>query len=220
VIVAGWRELRPEHIALYSPIGLRLVDDFTGNPPIGRVSARLDQQVAIGVWAPTDIVTVRTESSIFTWPGLGRARDPVSAPTRRYRVRVDAEQYRPSYLQNADGVEFNAPPWDDDNPPTPITSGPQDLYLFPSTAYGFPTWVRVMHGVVEDVSGNPVKNVLVHQAAAEHVLTDDRGTFSLPLRWTMSGLPVDAVDVRTGRTGSHLLNLPADLQSNVTITIA
>jgi hypothetical protein len=220
VTVSGWRELRPEHIALYSPIGLRLVDDFTGEAPLGRVSSRLDLQVAVGVWAPTDILTVRTPSSMLVWPGLGREWEPASAPTRRYRVRIDAERYRPSYLQNADGIEFNAPPWNDDNSPTPITLGAQDLYLFPSTSYDFPPWVRVLRGVVEDMTGNPVTNVLVHQAAAEHVLTDERGTFSLPLRWTTSGLPVDAVDVRTGRAGSHTLNLPADLLGNVTITIA
>lgn len=218
--VSGWRELRPEHIAIYSPIGLRLVDDFTGEAPVGRVSARLDRQVAVGVWAPTDLEAVMTPSGILSWPGLGRVWEPTSASTPRFRARVDAEQYRPSYLQIVDGVEFNAPPWDDDNPPTPVTLGPQDLYLFPSTAYDFPTWVRVLRGVVEDVAGNPVANVLVHQAAAENVLTDERGTFSLPLRWATSGLPVDTVDLRTGRAGSHLLNLPADLQSSVTITIA
>jgi hypothetical protein len=219
VTVSGWRELRSEHGALYSPIGLRLVDDFTGRAPLGRVSARLDRQVSVGVWEPTDLEAVLTPSNVFSFPGLGRAGEPASAPTRRYRARVDADQYRPGYLQNADGLEFDAPPWDDENPPTPITAGPQDLYLFSATSYDFPTWVRVLHGFVEDASGGAVANVLVHQAAAERVLTDERGTFSLPLRWATSGLTVDAVDLWTGRSGSHVLSLPADLQSNVTITI-
>jgi hypothetical protein len=219
VTVSGWREVRSEHLSLYSPIGLRLVDDFTGRSPLGRVGARLDRQVGAGVWAETDLEAVLTPSSTLTWPGLGREGEPVFAPTRRYRARVDADQYRPGYLQNADGVEFDAPPWDDQNPPTPITAGPVDLYLFPATAYDFPTWVHVLHGFVEDVTGGPVANVLVHQATAERVLTDARGAFSLPLRWATSGLAVDAVDVRTGRAGWHVLNLPADLQANVTITI-
>jgi hypothetical protein len=80
--------------------------------------------------------------------------------------------------------------------------------------------VRVLRGFVEDVSGEPVPNVLVHQAAAERALTDERGTFSLPLRWAASGMAVDATDVRTGRAGSHTLSLPADLLASVTITIA
>ena len=216
--VAGWRVL-PEHVSLYSPAGLRLIDDFTGRAPLGRVGVRLDRQVSPGVWAPTDIEGLLPSSSILCWPGLGRHGEPASAPTRRYRARVEAEHYRPGYLQSADGIEFDAPPWDDDNPPVPVTTGPQDVYLFPATAYGFPTHVRVLHGLVEDAGGGPVANVLVHQATAERTLSDERGAFTLPLRWAAAGLVVDAVDVRTGRTGSHLLSLPADLQSNVTITI-
>lgn len=217
--VAGWREVHSEHHALYSPIGLRLVDDFTGLTPLGRVRARLDSQVSPGVWAPTDLASVLTPSSVLTWPGLGRASEPSSAPTRRYRVRIEAEQYRPEYLQALDGVEFDAPPWNDHTPPSPLTTGAVDLYLLPAVSYAFPTWVRVLRGVVEDASGGPVANVLVSQATAERTLTDERGTFSLPLRWATSGLVVDALDVRTGRTGSHVLALPSDLQSSLTLTI-
>lgn len=217
--VPGWRELPSEHIALFSPVGLRLVDDFTGRAPLGPVSARLDRQVSPGVWEPTAIEPVLTPSSILTWPGLGRDSEPSSAPTRRYRARVEAAQYRPDYLQSVDGREFDAPPWDDVHDPVPVTMGPQDVYLYPATGYGFPTWVRVLRGFVEDATGGPVANVLVRQAAAERALTDERGTFALPLRWASSGLVVDAVDVRTGRSGSHVLNLPSDLQTSVTITI-
>jgi hypothetical protein len=217
--VSGWRILGSEHRALYSPVGLRLVDDFTGRAPLGRVGARLDRQIAIGQWAPTDLEAVRTPSNTLTWPGLGREWDPPSSPTRRYRARIAADQYRPEYLQSADGFEFDAPPWNDENRPTPITSGPVDLYLFPATVYDFPTWVRVVHGFVQDATGAPVANVLVHQSTVERALTDERGTFSLPLRWATSGQAVDAIDARTGRAGSHVLNLPADLQGSVTITI-
>ena len=218
--VLGWRLLPSEHLALFSPIGLRLVDDFTGRGPIGRVSARLDRQVSPGVWEPTSLEPVLTPSSILTWPGLGRVREPSTAPTRRYRARVEADQYRPDYLENADGREFDAPPWNDQQDPVPVTLGPHDVYLYPSTGYGFPTWVRVLRGVVEDATGGAVASVLVRQASAERTLTDERGIFALPLRWAGSGLVVDAVDVRTGRSGSHVLNLPSDLQANVTITIA
>jgi hypothetical protein len=219
VTASGWRELRSEHLALYSPIGLRLIDDFTGRAPLGRVSARLDLEVSAGVWAPAGLDALLTPSSVLAWPGLGRHSEPALIPARRYRARVEAERYRPDYLQGADGVEFDAPAWDDQYPPAPITTGPTDLYLFPSTAYDFPTWVPVLRGAVEEITGGPVANVLVHQGAAERTLTDERGTFSLPLRWATSGLVVDAVDIRTGRTGSHLLSLPADLRTNVTITI-
>ena len=217
--VAGWRELATERRSLYSPIGIRLIDEFTGKAPLGGVSVQLDRQVSAGVWAPTDLQAVLTPSSTFTWPGLGRMRQSASAPTRRYRARIAAERYRPEYLQSTDGLEFDAPPWNDDNRPNPITSGPVDVYLFPASVYDFPTWVHVLHGFVQDASGAPVANVLVHQATVERALSDERGTFSLPLRWAMNGQAVDAIDARTGRSGSHVLNLPADLQSSVTITI-
>jgi hypothetical protein len=217
--VSGWHELGSERRTLYSPIGLRLVDDFTGRAPIGRVSARLDRRVAPGTWAPTDLDAVLTPSSTLTWPGLGREWEPASSPARRYRARITAEQYRAEYLQNADGLEFDAPPWNDDNAPNPITTGPLDLYLFPAATYAFPTWVRVLRGFVQDASGAPVANVLVRQAGVERTLTDERGTFSLPLRWATGGQAVDAIDVRTGRTGSHVLNLPGDLRNSVTITV-
>jgi hypothetical protein len=217
--VAGWQDLASERSALYSPIGLRLVDDFTGQLPVGRIGVQLDRQVAINVWELTDLAVVRTLSGVLTWPGLGREWEPASSPTRRFRARVRADQYRPAYLQSADGLEFDAPPWNDTNPPVPITTGPVDLYLFPSTAYGFPTWVRVLHGFVQDATGVPVANVLVQQATAERTLTDERGTFSLPLRWAASGQVVDALDTRNGRSGSHVLNLPGDLQGSLTITV-
>jgi len=217
--VAAWRKVGSERSALYSPVGLRLVDDFTGQSPRGRVTARLDRQVSAGMWEPTDLETVITPSGTLTWPGLGREWEPASAPTRRYRARVGVENYRPSYLQSVDGFEFNAPPWNDENPPNPITTGPTDLYLFPSTAYDFPTWVRVLHGFVQDGTGVPVPNVLVRQAGRDQTLTDERGTFSLPLRWAATGDPVDAIDVRNGRTGTHVLNLPTDLNRSVTITV-
>ncbi len=157
--IDGWRQLGSEHHALYSPVGLRLVDDFTGRAPLGRVRAVLDRQVSAGVWEATDLEAVLTPSNTLTWPGLGREWDPSSSPTRRYRARVLANHYRPGYLQAADGFEFDAPPWNDDSRPTPITTGPADLYLFPSTAYDFPTWVRVLRGFVQDASGAAVTNV-------------------------------------------------------------
>lgn len=217
--VTDWAPLPSERSLLYSPIGLRLVDDFTGRAPLGRVSARLDRQVSVGVWAATDLEPVLTPSNVLIWPGLGRQREPHTAPTRRYRARVEAGLYRPQYLEASDGVEFDAPSFDDGTPPNPITAGPQDLYLLPAPSYGFPTWVRVMRGRVEDAAGAAVANVLVQQGTVERVLTDDRGVFALPLRWAATGAPIDASDARTGRTGSHALTLPTDLQSSVTITI-
>lgn len=218
--VAGWQELRSEHGRLFSPIGLRMVDDLTGKSPQGRMRVWLDRQVSPGVWAPTDLVAVYTPSGTIAWPGLGRLREPASASPRRYRARLVAQRYRPAYLETADGVEFDAPPWDDDNDPNPVTRGSTDLYLLPAPTYDFATWVRVLRGFVQDAQGAPVANVKVHLSNTERVLSDERGVFALPLRWATNGQLIDAVDSRGGRSGQRALGLPADLQASVTITIA
>jgi hypothetical protein len=218
--VPGWRVLASERRLLYSPIGLTLVDEFTGRGPLGRVRAFLDLRVSPGVWHATGIEPIQTPSNVLTWPGLGRSGDPVSAPTPRYRARLEADLYRPDYLAALDGLEFDAPLWDDATPPVPVTATPQPLFLLPAPSYDFPSWVRVLRGVVEDTSGVAVPNALVQQATTERTLTDASGAFALSLRWATGGLPVDATDVRTGRTGTHTLSLPADLRKNVTITIA
>jgi len=219
VSVAGWHEVPSERSSIYSPLGLRLVDELTGRAPLGRVTARLELRTAPATWAATSLAAVLTPSNVFVWPGLGKQRDPLSATPRRYRARIDAELYRPAYLETVDGLEFDAPPWDDDHAPVPTTRGPTDLYLLPAAAYPFPTWVRVVHGKVEDGGGDAVANVLVSQGTAEKVLTDERGAFSLPLRWAANGVLIDALDARGGRAGSHVLNLPTDLNSSVVITI-
>ncbi|HYP32521.1 MAG TPA: carboxypeptidase-like regulatory domain-containing protein [Burkholderiaceae bacterium] len=218
--VDGWQELTSERGRLFSPIGLRLVDDFTSRSAQGRLRAWIDRQVSPGVWAPTDLAAVFTPSGAITWPGLGRLRDPLFAAPRRYRARVSAERYRPAYLESADGVEFDAPPWNDENDPNPVTRGSTDLYLYPAPTYDFPTWVRVLRGFVQDAQGAPVANVKVHLSNAERVLSDERGVFALPLRWATNGQLIDAVDARGGRSGQRTLSLPADLQASVTITIA
>jgi hypothetical protein len=217
--MAGWQELRSERRALFSPVGLRLIDEFTGKSPQGRLKASIDRQVSPGIWAPTGLAAVYTPSGTIAWPGLGRRREPASAPTRRYRARVAAERYRPDYLATVDGVEFDAPAWDDDNDPNPVTRGSTDLYLLPAPVYDFPAWLRVLRGFVQDAQGAPVANVRI-TTTGERVLSDERGVFALPLRWATNGQSIDAVDARGGRSGQRALSLPGDLQASVTITIA
>lgn len=218
-VPSGWRILADESHRLYSPAGFRLVDDFTGKAPLGDTSSALDLETAPGVWEATDVAGLMTSSQVLIYPGLGRRLHPAGIPSRHYRMRLYATLYRPEYLKTQDGVAFFAPPYDDENEPVPLTSGPADVYLYPACNYPFPTWVRVLHGTVVDGAGAPVPNVLVHQAAVERALTDERGAFALPLRWATSGLVVDADDQRNVRHGSHVLNLPNDLKANLTITV-
>jgi hypothetical protein len=135
-------------------------------------------------------------------------------------VRIEADFYRPFYGALFEGIEFDAFPYNDTTPPATVASMPQAELLMPSSEYPFQPHIRVLRGVVTH-AGAPVANVLVSQGGLERVLTDERGTYALPLRWATEGLPflVDALDQRTGWTGAKPITLPQDLGMNQEIII-
>src|SRR5262249_48001796 len=49
-----WLAIPGESVEMFPPVGQRLVDDFTGEAPIGAIVARLDHKVGAG-FIPTDI---------------------------------------------------------------------------------------------------------------------------------------------------------------------
>jgi hypothetical protein len=55
----------------------------------------------------------------------------------------------------------------------------------------------------------------------EHVLTDERGVYALPLRGVPEGVatPIDAIEERTGRHGSISIQLPDALGKSQKISI-
>ncbi len=124
----GWRNLPGEHTELYSPIGLRPVDEITGVAPLGKVRVNLDIKDGNGNWQITDIKPVITPGGVITFPGLERRAEVVGQPPRRYRIRLDAELYRPLYPPGTDGYEFDAFPYNDDNPPQKIARGARTYY--------------------------------------------------------------------------------------------
>ncbi|MDJ0653684.1 MAG: carboxypeptidase-like regulatory domain-containing protein [Xanthomonadales bacterium] len=219
--MTSWQVLPEERRMLYSPVGLRMLDDFTGRAPSGSLEILLDVQDSNGQWHEVDVHPVRTPSEVITYPGLGRSAHAATQPLMRYRVRIDGEYYRPDYLINLDGVEFDNLAYDDQNPPPVVPIVPQDLFLLPATNYPFPRHIRVLRGHVEDNAGDPVANVEVTEGPRERVLTDERGTFSLPLRWPglNAAVVIDAVDHRTGHAGQLNINLPGDLSGAHTIII-
>ncbi len=215
----GWRMLPGEGIGLWCPVALRLVDDFTGRAPMGRIRATLDAEVTPGAFAPTDRVPLLTEAGLVAFPGLERRRSPAGLAPRRYRVRIDADLYRPRYRATADGEVFDASPWDDVHPPATPLQEPRTSFLFPAAVYPFAAEIRVLHGLVVDAAGNPGPDAHVHVSTLESALSDERGAFSLPLRWAATGAVVDADDLRNSRTGSLTLTLPDDLRRSRTITV-
>jgi hypothetical protein len=217
----GWQTIPGERLMLYSPIGLRLVDDFTGTRPFGPIQADLEEQDSNGDWHATAVSAVRTPGDVLGYPGLGRSANQAAQPVRRYRVLLSAAWYRADYLINLDAIEFDVHPYDDQNPPALFPAQPNDVFLLPSFNYPFPRHIRVLRGVVEDAANNPVANVEVTEGPRERVLTDSRGAFSIPLRWPAlnAAVQIDALDHRTGRSGQININLPGDLAQGHTITI-
>jgi hypothetical protein len=228
--MTNWRALPSERFELYSPVGLRLIDDFTGRPPFGRIRASLDIIDATAGWRSTVIEPITTPSGVLAYPGLERRSEVIGLPPRRYRVRLDAEFYRPLYRLNAEGIEFEAFPYNDSNPPTDYRVNPpqavitraQDVNLEPAANYPFPPHVRVLRGKVVDSSGRPVVDAEVKRGATERVLSGDNGEYALPLRWAVNGvsIPIDAIDQRTGRMGTINITLPQALGGGQTIIIS
>jgi hypothetical protein len=238
-----WRLLPGEPIELYSPVGLRLIDDFTGGPPVGWVRAQLALRDGSDGWQATDIKTRSTMSGILAYPGLERHADVVGQLPRRYRVQLEAEFYRPVYRlipagpvlgppyyrETADGIEFEAFPYNDAYPPTDYTVNPpqaitlqaREVELAPAVNYPFPTHVRILRGNVVDANNQPVVDAEVRRGNIERVSSGEHGAFALPLRWTPkdASVSIDAIDHHTGRTGSITITLPQALGRSQTITV-
>jgi hypothetical protein len=207
---------------LYSPVGLRLLDELTGGTPLGNVSASLDILEVNGSWRQTDIQEVRTPSAVVAYPGLERHADVTGLRPRQYRVRLAAELFIPFYRANADGIPFTAHPYNDTNPPAVIVGMAVDTLLLPGPNYPFVTHIPVLRGLVIDSARRPVRDAYVTQSNKERALTDSRGTFALPLRWAQLNvqISIDATDQRTGRHGSIRIRLPDSLRQSQTIPIS
>ena len=221
-----WTPLPGERWLLYSPIGLRLLDDLTGSLPLGKVKALLDRRDPAGNWQETKINAVMTPSGILTYPGLERRAD-VNRPQVRYRCRIEAEFYSPLYRATLDGIEFDAFPYNDTNPPAnfpapPNLPLPQNVLLTPSSNYPFPPHIPVLRGRTVDINGKPLADAIVSQGLQEQVLTDKRGAFALPLRWVAPNIavPIDATHPRTSPNISTIpITIPQDLGQNHDIQI-
>ena len=207
------KSLPGEGWLLYSPIGVRLLDDITGNIPFGSVRALLDRRTTAGSWLETKVKAVMTPSGYLSYPGLERHPD-VSGPGRRYRIRIETDFYGLLYRAIWDGIEFDAFPYNDSNPPSTLPPPlPQDVMLTPASNYPFQPHIPVLRGRVVDAQNEPVADSIVYQGLQERVVTDTRGVFALPLRWVQPNVQVfiDATHPRTGRVGSIQIIIPNDL---------
>jgi len=211
----------------FSPIGIELVDDVLTSPagptiaaPLGAIHAFLDEDDGAGGFRPTTAKPQITSQAIVTFPGVGRRPRPAIAAPVTYRVRIEADLYRPLYLASAAGIQFVAQPWNDEEPANVVPTFARAI-LLPAFHYQFPSYVPVLRGEVVDLAGNPVANALVVEGANARALSDERGAFALPLRWTPNGVPVSitATDALL-RTGTIAVTLPADLEQGQLIAIS
>ena len=216
-----WQTVSSERSLLFGAIALRLVDQLTGKPPIGRVQTHLDVQAGAG-WEPAAAKVLVNGSGVVTCPGLERKLFPAGSGRRRYRLRIEADYYRPLYRVNVDGVEFDAFPYNDTNPPATFATTATDTLLVPSAGYPFPAHMRVLRGVVVDAAtGAPAEDAIVTEGAADEATTDAGGVFALPLRTAPENVPVAiaAAHPRTGRAGALNVTLPAALGRSQTIQV-
>jgi hypothetical protein len=219
-----WTKVGDGQRRLHTPLGLRMIDDFTGKAPVGAVRALLEMAGATpGTWLPVAHPATITPGGWLAYPGLGRTVDPGAKTKVRHRVAIVADDLLPLYGPSpiAGPVEFDVHPWDDLHPPASAATM-RDVFLLPATGYAFPGEVLVARGrVVAGAPKQPVARALVTYANQERVLTDARGEFALPLRWAARGttVQIDAAD-GGGRVGQVPVAIPGDLGKALEITIA
>lgn len=217
-----WRVIDGARTATYGQLGLQPVDELTGGAPFGRIQATLYISDGIGGWSLTDIKPATTSRGILAYPKLERRGVAAGQPARKYRVQLEAEFYRPVYRAQIDGLEFDVFPYNDAIAPQFASQQRAvEVKLAPATNYPFPSHVPVIRGLVTHV-GIPVPDVEVAVSNVERVLTDERGAFSLPVRWKPNNaqFPIDAMNHRTGHSGTLQVKLPLALGKNQIINIS
>lgn len=217
-----WRNLPGERTELYNPIGLRPIDELAGGFPLGKVKVNLDLKDSKGDWQVTGTKPVITQGGVISFPGLGRRAEFMGQPPRHYRVRLEAELYRPLYSdpKGTEGQEFDAFPYNDANPPQKL-GFVLDVAMKPAAGYPFPGHLLVLRGSVRDPVGLELSDILISAGTTQSVLSDERGEFALPLSRVQKSTPISvtAEELSGNRKGTITVNIPEDLGKNHTITI-
>jgi hypothetical protein len=204
-----------------TPVGVRLLDDFTGKPPSSTVGVTLEADGGAAGWLRADHPPTFTPSGRVAFLGLGRTVNPTGKPVVRHRVSVRADGLLPLYgpAPDVEHVEFDVHPFDDAHRPA-APPALLDVFMLPATDYAFPAEVLVARGRVV-LAGVPVARALVTFLNLERVLSDDRGEFALPLRWAARGttIQIDAAD-GAGHVGGVSVAIPGGLRHALEIQIA
>ena len=161
-------------LLVFSPLGLTLVDDFTGDDPIGFVRPTLEVQDDAGNCSDTGIQGLFTSSGILAYPNLGRrGKLPAHENPRNYRVRMATQYYRPynpdlwanpnhdlkpsDIVPPDDWFPFQVPPFTGNSDPKDLKATRGTLRLLPGPNYPFLGVVGILRGVVQGgISGKPI----------------------------------------------------------------
>ena len=169
-----------ERSLLFSPIAIRLVDQFTLGPPIGNVELKL---FADGDTEPTDIRVTHTADGVFSYPGLGRAKTPAATP-RKYRLELESDFYAPTSYPLTSAT-FDVFQYNDQKPPTRYATDVDELALIPGSRYPVPSHVQSLRGRIREKDGEgrlaPIVGAKVSHQGQE-VFSDGAGEFVLPVR--------------------------------------
>ena len=156
--------LPSERTVLYSQIGLRLVDEFTGGPLLHPRRLRSSASRT----APA--TGSRSSSSPFprrpaTCCIPGSAAAPTSSSHRWCAIACSSTSdfYRPEYLRTADALEFDIHPYDDSQPPAVLSNLPHTVLMLPSVTYPYAAFVRTVRGRTLDVNRRPDRQCRGHR---------------------------------------------------------
>jgi hypothetical protein len=215
-----WRVISVDRRVAFAGVALDLRDEYAITGAFGDIRLTLDLQEGAD-WRETTLTPVRNSGGIFVYTGIGRHVDPAVTPQFRGRVRIEAEFYRPGFQAIEDAIVFDVPTYNDGVPPAFTPLNPQTVLMLPTAGYPFPGYVRRIGGRVLNALGTPMPNALIEADVVERVISDERGAFTLPLRWQA---PVGAVNVvvahpRSGLGAIKVFNLPGDLAGNQDIIV-
>jgi hypothetical protein len=216
------RRLVQDRQVTRSPLWIRPYDEFADR----RVTSGLEvtlERLADGRWVEAVEKPTITSSGDIAFLGLGRAREPDLVGVRTYRVKLEVDGYRADYPPPGGGLVAPVAAWSPERPPT-FDAILRVLPLLPATTYPFAPRTPLLNGSVRDAAGGSVVDAEVSATVSvgevnrrERVLSDELGTFRLPLRWAQGATQIAVV--KGALTCGATVTVPGDLSTIHVITV-
>jgi hypothetical protein len=210
-----------ERRTVASPIWIKVLDAFTGRPPLGPFAVTLERLVGTA-WTPFAHPHQVSPAGDLAFINLGRSANPAGIGSFDVRVTVGCPNMIPEAANGDPSVTTTVTAWPPDAPVVP--SQPDVLRFFPAPGYSFPAGVPLLGGRVVESSGAPAARARVFSSTtiqgvprSEEVRADAAGRFRLPLRWSAGATDIHAA--LDGRTAAITVSVPADLSTTQLLTL-